>query len=63
MKDFIPFGNMEVIPIFDKTPHSFANVFELLLPCDCYEKDIFNNTLNYLKERNTKIYLSVIRIT
>ncbi|MDR0398639.1 MAG: hypothetical protein LBH33_02410 [Endomicrobium sp.] len=57
MKDFIPFGNTEVIPVFDKTPHSFANVLELLLPCDCYEKD--NNTLNYLKERNTKIYLSV----
>jgi hypothetical protein len=58
MKDFIPFGNMELIPAFDKTPHSFANVLELL-PFDSYEKDTFKNTLNYLKERNTKIYLYV----
>ncbi|MDR2251949.1 MAG: hypothetical protein LBD98_03905 [Endomicrobium sp.] len=61
MKDFIPLRNMEVIPVFDKTPHSFANVLELLLPCDCYEKDTFKNTnyLNYLKERDAKIYFSV----
>ncbi|MDR3306351.1 MAG: hypothetical protein LBS61_01545 [Endomicrobium sp.] len=50
--------NTEVIPVFDKTPNSFANVLELL-PWDCYEKDIFNDTL---KERNAEIYLQVRKL-
>ncbi|MDR1196589.1 MAG: hypothetical protein LBL00_08980 [Endomicrobium sp.] len=58
MKNFIPSASIKEIPVFDKTPNSFVNVLDLL-PCDFCGDESFNDTLSYLRKRNTSIYLQV----